>query len=94
MSELTDSQKNAARKDMYRSRQQAMMLQVTLAEGAQGKAEAIACAEELEGALEAMRAETERVRAEKERLRAEKEQTLAELAKALERLRAAGLSTD
>jgi arginine/ornithine N-succinyltransferase beta subunit len=90
MSELTDSQKNAARKDMYRSRQQAMMLQVTLAEGAQGKAEAIACAEE----LEAMRAETERVRAEKECLRAEKEQTLAELAKALERLRAAGLSTD
>jgi predicted transposase/invertase (TIGR01784 family) len=115
MSVLTDFQQNAARNDLYRSRLQAMMLQATLAQDAQEKAEAQARQEALEAELAAERAEKERERAEKERERAEKERAVsdrdleraerereraekesarAELAKALERLRAAGLSTD
>ena len=122
MSVLTEFQQNAAQNDLYRSRLQAMLLQATLAQDAQEKAEALAREEALEAALEAERAEKERAlsaeakeRAEKERAlsaeaqeRAEKEQALsaqareraekenarAELAKALERLRAAGLPTD
>ena len=101
MSVLTEFQQNAERNDLYRSRLQAMLLHATLAQDAQEKAEAQARQEALEAALEAERAEKERAlsaeaqeRAEKERERAEKEQARAELAKALERLRAAGLSTD